>query len=331
VKILAIRFARLGDVVLLLPALGCLKEKFPDSELTFVTGHRCAPIAELCPAIDDVIAVDRIAMRDGPVWRAVRDMLRLVQEIRRRRFDLVIDFHSFRETNLLVWLSGAPVRIGMKRERAPHWRFCFTEPPVAEDKSLHVSEMFQKVVESVPGALGPVLATKGTKPMCLLWLKQVQEATKERKIALYVDAPVPERIWPPARFAEVADFAVETLNAEVAVISSKEGAELARRVKEASRNAERLTLLSDLTLPQLVEVIASARLLVSNDTGPMHIGPAVGVQTLGLFSVGYPEHFRPIGPGDRFLRANPIERIQVSEVIAAVGKMWSTADRDLRR
>src|SRR5262249_62380752 len=88
-------------------------------------------------------------MRDGSRSAALRDITRLVGEVRRRRFDLVIDFHSFRETNLLTWLSGAHVRIGMKRYRAPYLNFCFNRPPIAEDKSLHVAEMFQKVVETV--------------------------------------------------------------------------------------------------------------------------------------------------------------------------------------
>src|ERR1051326_4479663 len=82
-------------------------------------GHRCTPIAEMCPAIDDVISVDRIAMRDGPVWRALADVKKLVSDIRKREFDAVIDFHSFRETNLLTWFSRAPFRLGMRRHNAP--------------------------------------------------------------------------------------------------------------------------------------------------------------------------------------------------------------------
>src|SRR3989449_10581265 len=148
-KILAIRFARLGDTVLLLPALSLLKRAFPDARLTLLTGHRCAPVAEMCPAIDEVLTVDRLEMRDGPLLEALRDIQRLVRDLRRRRFDLVIDFHSFRETNLLTWLSGAPVRIGMKRYKAPYLNFCFNRPPVIEDKSLHVAAMFEKAVETI--------------------------------------------------------------------------------------------------------------------------------------------------------------------------------------
>jgi heptosyltransferase-1 len=327
VKILAIRFARLGDVILLLPALASLKSKFPEAELTFLTGHRCAPVAELCPAIDHVIAVDRVAMREGPAWHAVREMVSLVREVRRKQFDVVVDFHSFRETNLLAWLSGAPQRIGMKRYKAPYLTFCFTSPPVLEDKTLHVADMFQKVVDSIPSpsdskepparrdALGRVRIAKAGHPT----------------VALYIDAPVPERIWPPESFAAVADFVLERLGAEPIVISGNERPELARRVRLASRYPDRLSILDNLTLPELARVIASAHLLISNDTGPMHIGPAVGVPTLGLFSVGYPEHFRPIGVSDTVVRGNPIETIEVKNVIETVEQMWTIAGRDLPR
>ncbi|PYS37359.1 MAG: hypothetical protein DMG14_21525 [Acidobacteria bacterium] len=325
--ILAIRFARLGDVILLLPALASLKAKFPSSELTLLTGHKCAPIAELCPAIDKVLAVDRIAIRDGPAWRAVREMARLVQEVRRKQFDIVVDFHSFRETNLLTWLSGAPLRIGMKRHRAAYLGFCFNQPPIPEDKSLHVAEMFQKIVACVPSPV-PAVERRYSSEKALG--RVTAQETDDPKLALYVDAPVPERIWAPERFAEVADHAVENLGAAVIVISSKEGAGLAARVQKASRNPGKLSLFTDLTLPDVARIIASAQLLVSNDTGPMHIGPAVGVRTLGLFSVGLPEHFRPTGPGDRFLRANPIDQIEVQEVIETVEEMWVTADPDRR-
>jgi ADP-heptose:LPS heptosyltransferase len=328
VKILAIRIARLGDVLLLLPSLGSLKERFPDSRLVFLTGHRCAPIAEMCPFIDEVIAVDRIAMRDGPVWTAIGSISRLLRNIRGRHFDIVIDFHSFRETNLLTWLSRAPIRIGMKRHRAAYWGFCFNQPPVVEDKGIHVAEMFQRVVERVPLPVQTRAPAAGKKD-ALIRVPEVRP--HERKLVLYVDAPVPDRIWPPERFAAVADFAIERFNAEVVTVAGTGGAGLAAAVRNASRHPEQISVSSELTLPELAVVIASGRLLVSNDTGPMHIGPAVGVPTLGLFSVGYPEHFRPMGEHDRYLRENPIEKIEVSAVIANVSEMWAIAGRDPRR
>jgi ADP-heptose:LPS heptosyltransferase len=148
---------------------------------------------------------------------------------------------------------------------------------------------------------------------------------------IYVDAPVPDRAWPPERFAALAAVAIERFGAGVVVISGNSGWPLVERVRGACPYPEGLSLVSNVTVPQLVALIASARVFVSNDTGPMHIGPAVGVPTLGLFSVGFPQHFRPLGPDDRFLRANPIGNIDASEVIQAVAELWAIADRGLRR
>jgi len=331
VKILAIRFARLGDVILLLPALSSLKQAFPGSHLTFLTGHRCAPVAKLCPAIDEVIGVNRLAMRDGPVWSAAATMAALLRDVRRKRFDLVVDFHSFRETNLLTWLSGASIRIGLKRHRSPYWGFCFNKPPVPEDKGVHVAEMFRRVIDRV---VAPVEAPTPKGRVLRIpdhLVRWADEAVPNRpKLALYIDAPVQSRIWPPERFAAVADVAIEKFESSVIVLSGRTGKDLASKVTNASQNPSSLSVFTDLTIPQLAALIASARLLISNDTGPMHIGPAVGIRTLGLFSVGYPQHFRPIGPNDKFLRGNPIEQIEANDVIAEMREMWVTADRDLR-
>jgi len=331
VKILAIRFARLGDIILLLPALSQLKKSFPESHLTFLTGRRCASVADLCPAIDDVISLDRIALRDGPIGRAIFQMGRLLRDIRRRRFDLVVDFHSFRETNLLAWLSGAPNRVALKRHNAPYLSFCFNSPPVVEDKAIHVSEMFHRVVagiaEDLPHVPGRALVVPHDMKR---WAEQAMPGGP--RLALYIDAPVRERMWPAEYFARVADFAIEKFGARVAVISSPEGRQLTERLQAASRHARELSLFGDVSLPQLAALIASSRLLVSNDTGPMHLGPALGVPTLALFSVGYPEHFSPRGPSDRFLRENPIDRIEVNKVIEATEQMWATAaDPSFRR
>ena len=330
-KILAIRFARLGDIVLLLPALTQLKKAFPGSHLTFLTGHRCASIAGLCPAIDDIISIDRIALRDGPIGGAIFEMARLVRTIRRRRFDLVVDFHSFRETNLLVWLTGAPKRAALRRHNAPYLPFCFNSPPVVEDKTIHVRDMFRRVVAGVAGHLPPATEQTLVVPHEMRhWAEQVMEVGS--RLALYIDAPVQERVWPAEYFASLADFAIERFGARVAVISGAEGRPLIERVKVSSRHAKELSCFADVSLPQLAALVASARLLVSNDTGPMHLGPALRVPTLALFSVGYPEHFGPTGPTDRFLRENPIDRIEINKVIEATEQMWATAaDPDFRR
>src|SRR5215831_10682832 len=322
-NILAIRFMRLGDVVLLLPALARLKASFPQAHVTLLTDDRCASIGHLCPFLDEVIGVDRLKMRDGSTVSAMKSMTALINRIRKKQFDLVLDLLSFRETNLLAWLSGAPYRLGMKRYGRAYLQFCFTLPPVDEDKNLHVSDMFQRIVSAVaPGASSlPV-------PEPLLRLPVESQEWVARSVpcrpffTFYVGAPVAVRRWPAENFARVADFAVERLGVAVVVLAGEPESAIATRIRDISRHPERVSVFYDLSISRLSALIASSSLLVSNDTGPMHIGPAFGVPTLGLFSVGYPEHYHPLGEHSRYLRGNPIDQIFPDLVIRNVSEMW---------
>jgi ADP-heptose:LPS heptosyltransferase len=328
VNILAIRLARFGDVVLLLPALTALKFNTPGSRLTFLTDHRLSSLAEMCPAIDDIIAVDRIAMRDGSRLASLRSMRDVIKEVRRRRFDLAIDFHGFRETNLLTWLSGSPKRLGLKRFDQSFLDFCFNLPPVLEDKGIHASEVFMKVAERVGGRNLSTASAMVVPESAQKWLRAA--LSPRPYAALYVDAPTSKRIWPPEHFASVVDHLVQR-GLQVVLIAGAEGSQLLTQVQEAARLAEHVRAFSNLTIPQLAAVVQGADIWVSNDTGPMHLGPILGVPTLGLFSIGLPEHFRPMGPDDRYVRANPIERITVREVIDSVEKLRTKERPDPRR
>jgi ADP-heptose:LPS heptosyltransferase len=329
VNILAIRLARFGDVVLLLPALGALKLNVPGSRITFLTDRRLASLAEMCPAIDDIIAVDRIAMRDGSRLASLKSMREVVREVRHRRFDLAIDFHGFRETNLLTRLSGARKRLGLKRFDQSFLNFCFNLPPVLEDKGIHASEVFMQVVERF-GVRQSSTASAMVVPVSSQQWARLTLGPRPYA-ALYVDAPTSKRIWPPEHFAALADHLAIQCGLQVVLISGNEGSELLTRIQKVSRSGEHIHAFSNLTIPQLAAVVQTADIWISNDTGPMHLGPMLGVPTLGLFSIGLPEHFRPTGPADRYVLANPIERITVREVIDNVEKLRSKERPDPRR
>jgi len=328
VNILAIRLARFGDVVLLLPALTALKFNAPGSRLTFLTDHRLSSLAEMCPAIDDIIAVDRISMRDGSRLASLRSIRDVIKDVRRRRFDLAIDFHGFRETNLLTWLSGSPKRLGLKRFDQSFLDFCFNLPPVLEDKNIHASEVFMKVAERLGVRKSSTASAMVVPESAQKW---VRAALSPRPYAaLYVDAPTSKRIWPSEHFASLVDHLVQR-GLQVVLIAGTEGSQLLTRVQEAARPAEHVRTFSNLTIPQLAAVVQGADIWISNDTGPMHLGPILGVPTLGLFSIGLPEHFRPMGPDDMYVRANPIEQITVREVIDSVEKLRTKERPDPRR
>ena len=317
-NILAIRLARLGDIALLFPALGILKGAFPGARLTLLTGLPYEPLARLCPSVDEVVPIDRLGMRDGPRRRALRDIFRLVRELRSGGFDLVVDFHSFRETNLLAWASGARYRVGMKRADRAYLPFCFNLDPEPEDKSLHVSEMFRRVVLRIPG-----LADKRIEPGPSVRTPEGTGSRSGTLVALYVGASVASRRWPAARFAALAAQLVERWEASVLILAgvSPEEQAIAESIGASVGRPEKVQVRAVLGIPELVGRIASADLLVSNDSGPMHIGSALAVPTLGIFSESLPRHYRPIGPRDRFIWKRRAGDVQVGDVLEILEEM----------
>ena len=101
---------------------------------------------------------------------------------------------------------------------------------------------------------------------------------------------------------------------------------VAEETLRAVRNKNQARVLTGLTIPELAEAIKTSELMISNDTGPMHIGSLLGVPTLGIFSLSDPIHYRPIGKNDRYVKKKSVTDIDVGEVIAIADEMWTTTN-----
>ena len=328
-NILAIRLSGIGDVILMMPALAELKRAFPNPRLTLITGSQCVSIAEMCPIIDEVVPIDRKTLKNKPKLKAMREIYSLIREVRDAGFDLVVDFHSLRETNLLTWLSGAPYRAGLKRSQRGHLSFCFNLEPAVQNETLHMADTFQAVARSVVGVSGSTGADGS----------YIQVGPTAQGVAAHFECPSPRvalnvgasrapRRWPAARFSKVASHAVSRLGASVLVIggAAEEEESLAREVQAGANDPTRVHLANGLSFPEIAALIDSVDLLVSNDTGPMHIGPALGVPTIGIFAGGSPHHYRPAGGLDRCVQGNSMEEIEVEAVTAAMEEIWKRLD-----
>src|SRR2546425_7023106 len=114
-NILVIDFGQLGDVVMSLPALRALRERFPHAQITVAVGKPGAEVIDMSSYADATIEVDRVNLRDGFKPLSILRILQMVKDVRRREFDFVIDLHGFSETNLLGFLSGANKRLFSRR------------------------------------------------------------------------------------------------------------------------------------------------------------------------------------------------------------------------
>jgi ADP-heptose:LPS heptosyltransferase len=224
----------------------------------------------------------------------------------------------------LAWVTGAQWRIGLKRAAGSYLSFCFSLLPVWEDKRVHVSQQFLSMLTpfGIPqNVIDPLLCLgEDQRDWGQSHLNSLGIDLKSPIIGLNVGAGSVGRVWPAARFAALAQAIIDNHRASILIFSGPRDGEFPQLVRDlAARSSCRA--IQNLSLPELASVIAHCRLLVSNDTGPMHLGPAVGIPTLGLFSLGIPEHYHPLGDSSQYLLKRPIENLELDEVYPLVERM----------
>src|SRR3989441_2314980 len=148
-NILVIDFGQLGDVVMSLPALRAIRERYPHAQITVIVGRPGAEIIDMSGYADATIEVDRVELRDGFKPLSVLRILKVVKDVRRRKFDFVIDLHSFSETNLMGFFSGAPKRLFSRRPgRSLDFLANFSpSPPIdRNDPKEHLTDRYLAVL-----------------------------------------------------------------------------------------------------------------------------------------------------------------------------------------
>lgn len=328
-NILVIDFGQLGDVVMSLPALRAIREHFPQAYITVAVGKPGAEVIELSRCADATLAVDRVALRDGfKPWSVLR-ILRIVQDVRHKRFDFVIDLHSLSETNLLGFLSGAPKRLYSRRPRSLDFLANFNpRPPIEGDhRKRHLIDRYLDVLQPLgikDGPNVPKLRTRAADDQAIeLMLRQAKADMGAPLVGLFPGAGHPSRCWPVERFSELADFVVRNDGARVLVFAGPEERALLPKIRTLFPKSS--LILDKLTIPQLAAAQARLAVFVSNDTGPMHIAAAVGSPLVLLLDKRAPESYLPRATRQRVIYSSTIPEIRVEEVYAATRELLASA------
>ncbi|MBV8858397.1 MAG: glycosyltransferase family 9 protein [Acidobacteria bacterium] len=340
-NILVIDFGQLGDVILSLPALSAIRRRFPKARVTVAVGGAAAAVVELAGVADEALAVDRVGLRDGPKHLSVWQIGKLVMEVRRRKFDFVVDLHSLSETNLLGFLSGAGQRLYARRPgRSLDYLANFRPAPPVEDRSKHAIDRYLDVVS--PLGVGevsrvprlPVREEDGRAVDEMLRTALAGGKIRGRKatagglgdgplVGIFPGAGHPSRRWPVDRFAELA-WMLERNDSVRSVLFA--GPEERKLVREALTKFPPSTVVLDrLTVPQLAAAAARLSVFVSNDTGPMHVAAAVGTPVVILMQ-HHPMFNCYIPPGERHrvVAARTIEEITADLAYTAARAAFTT-------
>ncbi len=299
-KILVLRLSSLGDVILCSSFLKSLREHFPEAAVDFVVRSDLEPVAAMLPGVDRVLAIERDA---GPwaLWRTSG-------ELARQGYAHVFDLHQSLRSRLLSSHLWSRRRPGFDKQSVPRWALVH----------LHRDwyRRFGNARSLRERTLEP-LRRLGFEPrLHPTELRIPQEARREAEALLKGAAPaarwigvVPGARWPTKRWPGFADL-VRTLAAEsdhlrFAIVGAREDAEVVARVGQAC--GERgVDLAGRLDLPRAAAVLERCELVITNDSGLLHMAEAVGRPVLAFFGSTSPSFgYAPYRPESRFLYHPP--------------------------
>ncbi len=272
-NILVIDFGQLGDVVMSLPALRAIRARFPHARITVAVGKPGGELISLSGYADDILEVDRVSLRDGPTLVSIGRIIKFVGDVRKAKFDFVIDLHSYYETNILGFLSGAPQRLYSRREnRSLDFLANFKPRPTREVQSTHLVDRYLDLLKPLGIQNAPRIPTLKTNAAADFAVEALLKKEKAQSgnllVGVFPGAGNISRIWPLENFAELADHLVRNDQVRIIVFA---GPEERSRVPQMRPLFPPGTIFFDrLTIPQLASAQARLTLFVSNDTGPVH-------------------------------------------------------------
>lgn len=327
-NILVIDFGQLGDVVMSLPALRAIRERFPPARITVVVGRPGGEIIEMSGYADATIEVDRVGLRDGSKPLSVLRIFRVVKDVRQRKFDFVIDLHSFSETNLLGFFSGAPKRLFSRRPgRSLDFLANFTPKPAVDknDPDQHLIDRYLEVlvplgIKDSPRVPRLMTAVEDDRAIDAM-LRKAKAEMGAPLVGLFPGAGHPGRCWPLEQFAHLADFLIRNDGVRPIIFIGPEERHLVSHMRALFPTS--CVILEKLSIPQLAAAQARLAVFVSNDTGPVHIAAAVGTPIVVLIDLPRPHAYVPTGASQRLIFSESVTAIDVEQVYAATRELLS--------
>ena len=340
-RVLIVRLGALGDVVHAIPVAAALRRAFPSARIDWLVSAKHREILDLVPAIDRRLVISDRPSRAGPAGDDAggRSFMAAIRELRRARYDVAFDLQGLVKSAALARSSGAARLVGFSaryvRERLA--RLFYTDAYDPGRGGLYDPRETRHVVDINLGLLSVIGVTvdKPEFPIDAVdspVARAIREQTGGRYALLNPGAAWPNKRWPPARLAMVA-LALRERHGLRSVMLWGPGEEaIAAEVVAAADGAAMLSPKTSIT--DLVALARGAALMVSGDTGPMHVAAALGTPIVGIYGPTRPARNGPMSPlditvsRDAICQCHPLRRcrldrmclldIEVAEVIGAV-------------
>lgn len=320
-RVLILRLSAMGDVINTLPALSAIRAGFPRAFLGWMVEDRFAELLRGHPWIDRVHVVPRKKWR-REWWGALSGIGAFVREVRRERYDLVLDFQSNLKSSAYGLLSGVRRRIGFARghcrEQSYLLRNIHIVPPAARIhrvlKNLSVAAYLGAPTDAAGYRLPDSPESEGRVRAFLVSRGLTKYAVIHPGVSEYGKI----KRWSPERYSALAD----RIGLPVVVTWGPGERELAERVA----SGHGILAMETRSLLDLAELIRRASLFVGCDSGPLHLASAVGTPCVGLYGPKDPVLYRPYNPRHRIVvkegsAGDLMDAITVDDALAAVADL----------
>ena len=313
-RILLLRLERIGDLLMVLPAIADVRKLAPGAEIDLVVGSWNVALAGLVPTLTRREGLDAAWLARGAPGMGMGALLRHARSWRRRRYDLAINFEPDIRSNLLTAASGAAFTAGYRSGGGG----AVLDMALDYDVSAHTGDNARALVSAVfgrkpAGDSVPVLA-----------IPEVLRRDASARLAagaggllvgLHVGGGRAIKQWPVERFVEVARELSRTVGATIVLSGAPEDAPLVASARSALRECRVIDVSGDPDLPALAALLERLDLFITGDTGPMHLAGAVGTPVVAIFGPSDPARYALRGPHDRVVRVDlpcsPCNRIRL--------------------
>ncbi len=292
-RVCLIKPSALGDIVNALPVLSSLRELWPEAKFSWVVNRSLRGLVEGHPDLEEVILYDRT--KGGLSPRTIGRFATFLRDLCRRRFDVTVDMQGLLRSGIMTAASGAKIRVGRgdSREGAA-WFYTHVVPTPADDahavdRLLCLAQAFGGDI-SRPKFIVPIAA--GDRE----WAKAVTAGIPRPRLILNLGARWLTKRWPPEHFAEIARRAVAARGAGLVLIGAPEDRPWVDAFLSQVSTRPILDLCGRTTLPQLAALSLECDLLVSNDTGPLHLASSAGARVVGIYTCTSTKLNGPYGP-----------------------------------
>ncbi len=299
-KILIVRLRRIGDVVMTTPTLTLLKEHFPKARLTYLVEGPYRRLVEGHPALDRVIAI--------PPQQRFKDFVRLVREVRKERYDVLLDLHGGPRASWITFWSRAKIKAGYAIE-GKGFLYDIRVSRRGETGPIHSVQNHAAFVRALGAQFDdaeiPALSLPAAKPDEIERVRAVlhhhfhpersEGSHSTSLVVLHIGAGNRFRDWGAKNIAALTGLLSRLPNVKIALIGAAADQKAQVEILEAASGSA-IPLAGRLNLIEIRELIGRAALFVGPDSGPMHIAASTATPIVAYFGPTLPAHFAPWRP-----------------------------------